>query len=173
MTRPVAALFFPIFSIVCFSACTSSSAKREADADPAVSTAAKPVLPAFKRNPEDRAVVQKEPVAQYRVRTDDKLNEQYFTVRLYETAKTMQYRITMDYEGLEGEDTVKLPDLGSAPKPELQKGSEPYSAILGIVDNDKKFRELKKIYVTPDHSSLKITTLKHYVVSEDYRLVGQ
>jgi hypothetical protein len=85
----------------------------------------------------------------------------------------MRYRIKMEYEGLEGEDTVKLPDLGTPPQPKLEKGSEQYACILGILDNDKQFRELKKIYVTQDHSSLKITTLKHYAVTENYRLVAQ
>lgn len=171
MSRPVVRtlLSIPVFYLM---SCHSGSADAS-NKDSVAAAAEKPALPLFKRNPETREVVKKEPVAEYKVRTTDKLNEQYFRVLLYETDKTMRYRIKMEYEGLEGEDTVKLPDLGTPPQPKLEKGSEQYACILGILDNDKQFRELKKIYVTPDHSSLKITTLKHYAVSENYRLVAQ
>lgn len=132
-----------------------------------------PPLPLFKRNPEDRIHVKKEPVAEYRVRTDDKLNESWFSVRMYETSKTMRYRVALEFEGLTGEDTLKLPDLGTVPQPAIEKGKDKYSCILGLLDNDHKFREMKMVYVTPKGQNLKITTLKHYVVTENYRLVGE
>lgn len=130
-------------------------------------------LPLFKRNPETRAHVKKEPVAEYRVRTDNKLNDLFFTVRLYETPLTMKYLAKVDYEGLTGEDTIKLPDVGIPPHPVLQKGPEKYSCIVGLMDNNNAFRELKKVYVTGKGSELKITTLRHYVVTEGYRLMPQ
>lgn len=133
----------------------------------------KPDLPLFKRNPETRDQVKKEPVAEYKVKTENKLNELYFTVRLYETKFTMKYVVKMDYEGLTGEDTIKLPDVGIPPHPVLEKGSEKYSCIIGLIDNNKAFRELKKVFVTDNGTELKITTLKHYVVTENYRLVPQ
>lgn len=161
------ALLVPVF----FPACHSNSA------NPAVVTdtpaKARPVLPMFKRNPELRSHVKKEPVAEYRVKTDNKLNDLYFTVRLYETPVTMKYAARVEFEGLTGEDTIKLPDMGSEPHPELQKGPEKYSCIIGLLDNNHQFRELKKVYVTDKGQELKITTLKHYMVTEDYRLVGQ
>jgi len=127
----------------------------------------------FKRNPELREHVSKDPVAEYKVKTDSKLNDMYFVVQLYETRETMKYRAKVDFEGLEGDDTVKLPDMGTPPKPVLEKGPEEYSCIIGLLDNNKRFRELKKVYVTDKGRQLKITTLKHYMVTEDYRLVGQ
>ena len=130
-------------------------------------------LPMFKRNPELRAQVKKEPVDEYRVRTDNSLNEMYFSVRLYETSVTMKYLVKMEFEGITGEDTIKLPDMGTPPHPVLQKGPEKYSCIIGLLDNNKNFRELKKVYVTEKGQELKITTLKHYMVTEDYRLVNQ
>jgi hypothetical protein len=42
-----------------------------------------------------------------------------------------------------------------------------------LLDNDHRFRELKKVYVADKGQELKITTLKHYMVTEDYRLMGQ
>lgn len=159
-----------VATTLAFSACHSGGTK-DAVADSTATS--KPALPTFTRNPEFRDHVKKEPVAEYKVRTENKLNELYFSVRLYETNATMKYRVAMDFEGLTGEDTVKLPDMGTPPHPELQKGPEKYSCIIGLLDNDKKFRELKKVYVTEKGQQLKITTLRHYVVTDDYRLVGK
>ena len=127
----------------------------------------------FRRNPEFRGHVKKEPVAEYRVKTDNPLNDLYFSVRLYETPVTMKYVAKVEFEGLTGEDTIKLPDMGKEPHPELQKGTDKYSCIIGLLDNDRHFRELKKVYVTDKGRELKITTLRHYMVTEDYRLVGE
>jgi hypothetical protein len=152
------------------SAC-HSSASQSTDTDTPL--AKRKDLPVFKRNPELRTQVKKEPVAEYKIRTDDKLNEQYFSVRLYETTATMKYLAKIDYEGLPAEDTITLPDIGITPQPVLQKGPEKYSCIVGLLDNDKAFRELKKIYVTDQGKELKITTLKHYIVTEAYRLESE
>ena len=154
------------------SAC-HSSASGAAAVSPDSTVAAKPALPLFKRNPEFRSHVKKEPVAEYREKTDNRLNDMYFSVRLYETPMTMRYVAKVEFEGLPGEDTIKLPDLGTEPHPVLQKGTDKYSCIIGLLDNDHNFRELKKVYITNKGRDLKITTLKHYIVTENYRLVGQ
>jgi len=157
--------------ILAISACHSSSGGADAETD---SLAAKrPDLPMFKRNPEFREHVKKEPVAEYRVKTDNRLNDMYFSVRLYETPLTMKYLARVEFEGITGEDTIKLPDIGTPPHPVLQKGPEKYSCIVGLQDNNKAFRELKKVYVTEKGQQLKITTLKHYMVTENYRLMDQ
>src|SRR5580692_3078919 len=175
-------MFRPLFSATCLisivlslssslSCSHSSTAKKTIDTDTPLTK--RRDLPMFKRNPELRAQVKKEPVAEYKVRTDDKLNELYFSVRLYETTETMKYLAKVDYEGLPGEDTITLPDIGITPQPVLQKGPEKYSCIVGLLDNYKAFRELKKIYVTDQGKELKITTLKHYRVTEAYRLEAE
>ena len=164
LTPVVLALAFTGF----LSSCHSSG-----PAAPTDSTGNKRVLSNYKPNPEDRSAVKKEPVAEYRVRTEDKLNESWFSVRLYETSKTMRYRVAMEFEGLTGEDTVKLPDLGVVPQPSIEKGDNKYACLIGFVDNDHKFREMKKVYITEKGQNLKITTLKHYSVTDTYQLVGE
>jgi len=160
-----------LLAIFILSACHSLSGDPSAATDsPAVKRRA---LPMFKRNPEFRTRVKKDPVDEYRIRTENSLNEMYFSVRLYETPATMKYLVKMEFEGITGEDTIKLPDMGTPPHPVLQKGPEKYSCIIGLLDNNKNFRELKKVYVTEKGQELKITTLKHYMVTEDYRLVNQ
>jgi hypothetical protein len=163
--------FFFFLNTVVFAACHSSTKTPDQAADSPA--AARPALPMFKRNPVFRDHVSTDPVAEYKVKTSSKLNDLYFTVQLFETKETMKYRAKVDFEGMGGDDTVKLPDLGTPPKPILQKGPEEYSCIIGLLDNNKRFRELKKVYVTEKGKELKITTLKHYMVTEDYRLVGQ
>lgn len=165
----VIALVLP--ATLALSACHSAAKEPVAATD---TTAARhQALPMFKRNPELRAHVKKESVAEYRIKTENQLNDMYFSVRLYETPVTMKYLAKVEFEGVTGEDTIKIPDLGMPPHPVLQKGSEKYSCIIGLLDNNKTFRELKKVYVTDKGQELKITTLKHYMVTEDYRLVGQ
>jgi hypothetical protein len=161
------ALLVPVF----LSACRSHAGSPAGTADTPARAA--PALPMFKRNPEFRSHVKKEPVAEYREKTDNRLNDLYFSVRLYETPVTMRYVAKVEFEGLPGEDTIKLPDMGTEPHPVLQKGKEKYSCIIGLLDNDHQFRELKKVYVTNKGQELKITTLKHYIVTENYHLVGQ
>jgi hypothetical protein len=113
--------------------------------------------------PEFRNTVSKEPVAQHVEKVDNPLNDWYFSVKLYETPKTFQYLIRLRYEEIQGEDTLKLPNFGTLPKPVIQKGNEKYSCIIGFMDKQNKFREYKKVYV--QGSRLKITALKHYAVA--------
>lgn len=113
--------------------------------------------------PDKRESVSKEPVAQHREKVDNPLNDWYFSVRLYETPKTFHYLVKLQFEEIEGADTLRLPNFGTLPKPVIQKGAEQYSCIIGFMDKENKFREYKKVYVTGNR--LKITTLKHYAVT--------
>jgi len=113
--------------------------------------------------PEYRDSVSKEPVAQHVEKVDNPLNDWYFSVKLYETAKTFHYLIRLRYEEIQGEDTLKLPNFGTLPRPVIQKGNEKYSCIIGFMDKQNKFREYKKVYVKANR--LKITALKHYAVA--------
>lgn len=119
--------------------------------------------PSAEKIPEFRQTVNAEPVAEYKEKTENPLNDWYFSVKLYETPKTFQYLMKLKYEELEGDDTLKLPDLGVMPKPVIRKGPDKYSCIIGFMDNHDQFREYKKVYITNDQ--LKVTALKHYAVS--------
>lgn len=127
-------------------------------------SAAKPAAPALRPEnvPLERESVKTEPVAEYKVRTENPLNDWYFQVRLYETPKTFNYLIKLEFEEIKGQDTLKLPNFGAPPKPVIQKGPGQYSCIIGFMDKDNKFREYKKVYVK--ENTLKITALKHYGV---------
>jgi hypothetical protein len=113
--------------------------------------------------PEFRKDIKTEPVDQYKERTDNPINDWYFSVKLYETQETFHYLVKMKFEELTGEDTLRLPNFGTMPKPVIKKGDSKYSCIIGFMDNENKFREYKLVHV--DGNELKITTLKHYAVA--------
>jgi len=117
--------------------------------------------------PEFRKEIKAEPVAEFRERTDNPLNNWYFLVRLFETEKTFQYRVTLQFEEIKGEDTLYFPNFGIPPKPVIRKGQDKYSCIIGFMDKDQKFREYKKVFMKGGNQ-LKIVTLNRYtVVTED------
>jgi hypothetical protein len=126
--------------------------------------AKKEQVSATEKIPLTRDSVSKQPVAQFSQKTDNPLNDWYFSVKLYETPKTFSYLMRLQFEEITGEDTLRLPNLGIMPKPVIQKGPDKYSCIIGFMDNENKFREYKKVYVKDN--TLKVTALKHYAVYE-------
>ena len=161
---------FVLSALQFISACHSSAGdERTPGKDTFLVDPAHPPLPPPKRNAELRAEVNKAPVAEYREKTGRPEGD--FTVGLYQTTKTMAFRVDMEYEGLPGSDTIKLPDIGTAPHPVLKPGADKYSCIIGFLDNDKQFRELKLVHANGDQ--LKITTLHHWIVTDHFRLVSQ
>jgi DNA polymerase-3 subunit epsilon len=152
-----------------FISCHSPSADQAATG--ADSATAKPPVNAI-HNPEFRQQVKKEAVAEYTAKMHDPLNPNwFFSVRLYETSKTLAYRVNMRYEELEADDTLKLPDLGTPPKPVIQKGKDSNSCMIGFMDSDNQFREYKLVSVKGDQLAIK--AVKHYAVTQGYRLVDE
>lgn len=156
------------FSILFISCHSSPPDQTASNAD---SAAAKPPVDAI-HNPEFREQVKKEAVTEYKEKVHDLLNPNwFFSVRLYETSKTLMYRVNMRYEELEANDTLKLPDLGTPPKPVIQKGKDNYSCMIGFMDNDNRFREYKLVSVKGDQLAIK--SIRHYAVTQGYRLVDE
>jgi hypothetical protein len=166
--RPPAAWLL-IFLFI-YSSCHSPSAGKTPSGD---STAQKPAPVEAVHNPEFRQQVKKEAVADYKEDiAGDRLNRWDFSVHLYETNRTLDYRVKMQYEELKGEDTIHLPDLGTPPRLVIKKGGDKYSCIIGFMDNDNAFREYKLVYFSRQQE-LGIHTLKHYSVTQGYKLVSQ
>lgn len=162
--------FFVLANLFVLSACNSPEPDpRTPGKDTVVVDASHPQFPSRKHNPEFRSQISKKPVAEFREPTGRLEGD--FHVELYQTAKTMAYRVEMEFEGLPGTDTVKLPDLGTEPHPILKNGSDNFSCIIGFLDNDKQFRELKLVHAKGN--VLKVSTLRHWVVTDHYRLVSQ
>ena len=147
-------LLFLVFSFVI--SCNNSQPNEE------VSTKKKDTISKTPYINPDRKEINKEPIASYSEKTDNPLNDWYFKVQLFETDKTFEYLIKLQFEEIRGEDTLKLPNFGRTPEPQIKKGDEKYSCIIGFLDKEDKFREYKKVYVKDNH--LKITAIRHYGV---------
>jgi hypothetical protein len=161
---------FVLIAVLLLFACHSSPTDpRVPGRDTLLVDVSHPNLPPPKHNPEFRTQVKKEPVAEYQEKRGRVEGD--FDVKLYQTSKTMAFRVDVDYEGMPGSDTIKLPDLGTEPQPVLQKGTAKHSCVIGFLDNDKNFREFKLVHAKGDE--LKITTLRHWVVTDHFRLVSQ
>ncbi|PWT71854.1 MAG: hypothetical protein C5B59_17090 [Bacteroidetes bacterium] len=128
----------------------------------------KPAYPS-ENIPENRKEVKADPIAEFKVKTDDPLNDFYFTVKLFETNKTFEYLLKFQFEEVRGEDTIRYPNFGMYPKPGLQKGEEKYSCVIGFYDQDNNFRNYKKVFVK-DGKVLKLVTLNRYsIVTEEVK----
>ena len=149
-------ILISMFVISCGGKEPSKSKKPVAETKPDTRNPAEKI-PAFRKE------INEKPVASYKEKTENPLNDWYFQVRLYETEKTFHYLMKLEYEEIRGIDTLKLPNFGTLPVPIIQKGPEQYSCIVGFLDKDKKFRVYKKVYVKDN--VLKVTALKHYAVS--------
>jgi hypothetical protein len=112
--------------------------------------------------PAARAEVKKEPVATYTEKVKNPLNDWKFQVQLFETPKTFRFLMKLEYEEMNETDTLKIPNLGFEPKLKIIKGDEPYSCIIGFLDNKDEFREYKKVIAS--NNRLRVVTLKHYAV---------
>ena len=113
--------------------------------------------------PEIRKKISDVPVAEFKEKTGDALNDWYFLVQLYETSATFQYRVKLQFEEIRAEDTIRFPNFGIWPKPRIQKGKDKFSCIIGFLDQENRFREYKLVSVK-DGRKLKISTLAHYAV---------
>ena len=149
-----------IFSLVLFSCQPPSSDK------PAADNRSDSSAQIIKINPQDtipkiRKEVSSKPIAAFEEKTENPLNDWYFRVKIYETARTFRYVMKMQYEEINGTDTLKLPNQGIWPTVQIRKGEEKYSCIIGFLDKDGQFREYKKVYVK--ENVLKVKVLKSYV----------
>jgi hypothetical protein len=91
------------------------------------------------------------------------LNNWYFSVGVYQTAKTFHFLLKLQFEELRGEDTLILPNFGIDPKPALEKGKDKYSCLVGFIDKNDSFRAYKMVSVI-EGREIKLSTLHHYAV---------
>lgn len=112
---------------------------------------------------EKREKVNSAPVAEYKQKVPDELNDWYFTVKVYETPATFDYKVKLQYQELRAEDSFTVPNLGINPSIAIKKGPEDYSCIIGFHDKEGLFREYK--LVSAKDGKVKIKTIGHYAVS--------
>lgn len=112
---------------------------------------------------EERTDVNAGPVAQYDKALGD-LNDWHFDVKLYETKQRFAYKLDMKYQEVTASDTIRFPNFGMDPEPQIKKGNSDLECIIGFLDKEKKFREYIKVSI--DNDQLRVKTLKQYAVYE-------
>lgn len=114
----------------------------------------------------ERTTVNPAPVKEYAEEVGDKLNPEWkFKVQLFEQKESLKYEVKFQYKEVTGEKIFSFPNLGFMPKPELRKGAEPFSCIIGFYDADSVFMELRMIKV--ENENLMYRHLKEYSVGEE------
>jgi len=121
------------------------------------------VIRNYENIPLQRSSVNPNAVKTYREEVKSFETTDQFIVSLFETKETFHYLLKLQFKNLEVKDTLKVPDFGMAPSVEILKGDTRPSCVVGFLDKNKKFRELKLVYF--ENNKLKVRVLKHYAVA--------
>lgn len=113
----------------------------------------------------ERVTVKPDAVKEYVEDVNDPLNPGWkFKVALYEQKESLKYEVRFQYKEVTGEKIFSYPNMGFMPKPELKKGPDKFSCIIGFYDADSTFMELRMIKV--ENENLVYKHLKEYKVEE-------
>ena len=114
----------------------------------------------------ERTTVNSKAVKEYVEDVNDALNPEWkFKVELFEQKESLNYEVRFQYKEVTGEKIFAVPNMGFMPKPELKKGPEPFSCIIGFYNADSVFMELRILKVENDNLMYK--HLKEYKVAEE------
>jgi hypothetical protein len=114
----------------------------------------------------ERATVSSVAVKEYTEDVNDPLNPDWkFKVALFEQKESLKYEVRFQYKEVTGEKIFSFPNMGFMPKPELKKGPDKFSCIIGFYDADSTFMELRMIKV--ENENLVYRHLKEYKVEEE------
>ena len=102
-------------------------------------------------------------VSTYSEKIPDELNNWKFAVSLHETKRTFHYTVQIQAKEARITDSINIPNFGIMPKPEVRKGKEPHTCIIGFLDKKAAFKEYRK--VSFQNERLHISTLNNYAVS--------
>ena len=116
----------------------------------------------------ERATVSSIAVKEYTEDVNDPLNPDWkFKVALFEQKESLKYEVRFQYKEVTGEKIFSFPNMGFMPKPDLKKGPDKFSCIIGFYDADSTFMELRMIKV--ENENLVYRHLKEYKVEEDVK----
>ena len=134
---------------------------------PAVAAFTTMIFAACSGKPEiktERETVKPEPVKTYQEIVKSEETTDTFNVALYETSYTFKYLIKISFKSIEATDSLRIPDLGYAPAPEIKAGSVRPSCIVGFLDDKQQFMEGNEVVF--QDNKLKFHTLRTYDVSK-------
>jgi hypothetical protein len=108
----------------------------------------------------ERTTVNPAAVKEYTAGTDTAK----FKVQLFEQKESLNYEVKFAYKEATGEKIFTLPNMGIMPKPELKKGADDLSCIIGFYDADSTFMEFRLVKV--ENGTLVYRHLKEYQVED-------
>lgn len=106
----------------------------------------------------ERATVNPAPVKEY-VAGDGTAK---FKVQLFEQKESLNYEVKFSFKEAASEKIITLPNMGIMPKPDLKKGADDLTCIIGFYDADSVFMEYRQIKV--ENGTLGYKHLKEYQV---------
>ncbi|HEX8459892.1 MAG TPA: hypothetical protein VF623_00615 [Segetibacter sp.] len=147
--------FLFLIFLVC---CTDKNTLREEKATKETEFVTNDTIPEIRRN------INKNAVDSYLVKSQDKYLDYKFGVKVFETPKTFQYLLEMNYDGMKVKDTLKLPNFGTWPVVVVKPTKEKLTCIIGFLDKEKNFKEYKMLTAVGDKLKLKVLN-RYYVGS--------
>jgi len=112
----------------------------------------------------ERETINPAPVKTYQEVVQSEETTDTFNVALYETKYTFKYLIKINYKGIEASDSLRIPNLGYTPAPEIKAGAVRPSCIIGFLGDKQQFMEGNEVVF--EDNKLKFHTLKTYDVSQ-------
>lgn len=114
---------------------------------------------------ENRINPSSKPVATYSVPVDDgvgNMNNWKFAVNIYETAKTFEYKVNIQYKEIRSSEIVQIPNFNILPVVAIQPGKNAMSCIIGFNDARGEFKDYIQVSVSNDQ--LKFKKINNYKV---------
>ncbi|MDO8997704.1 MAG: hypothetical protein Q7U77_13850 [Sediminibacterium sp.] len=114
---------------------------------------------------EERVNPAKKSIAIYSVPIDDGMgnaNNWKFAVNIYETAKTFEYKVNIQYKEIRATEMITIPNFGIAPAVSIKPGKSTLDCIIGFSDTKGLFKEYFQVSVKNDQ--LKFKKIKSYGV---------
>lgn len=103
------------------------------------------------------------PVVTFEANTEDEVTDNDFIVKVFPTNTTDVFEVEIRYGGNVAKDDVTMVPKEYYKKISLRKGSNDNECILGFIDTEGNFKEMKSI--TASSTKIGIKTLKAYYLS--------
>jgi hypothetical protein len=107
----------------------------------------------------------KKPIATFSVPIDDGMgnaNNWKFGVNIYETAKTFEYKVQIQYKEIRATEMITIPNFGIDPVVTIKPGKSSLDCIIGFKDSNGSFKEYIQLNVKKEQ--LKFKKINSYAV---------
>lgn len=113
----------------------------------------------------EREQPSKKPVAAYAMPIDDgmgNLNNWKFAVNIYETTKTFNYKVNVQYKEIRSTEIIQIPNFNTMPEVSIKPGKTGLDCMIGFNDAKGLFKEY--IQVSVKNEQLKVKKVNSYAV---------